>query len=397
MIRFFIMLLVSLVIFVGLVLAFMEDPGYFEARWDKHVLEGPIAGLLVIMFAFLAMGQFIFWLLRQRKAVIPAIRKSRETRRVKAARESLTRGLIEMNEGRWSDAEKSLTSHANTSDIPLLHYLGAARAAQLQNNTDKRDQYLRRAHDASPKAKVAVSLTQAELQMSHNQLDQALATLTHLQEKHPNHPYVLKLLVRLYTELQDWEGLNGVLPHVERKKLMEPKALEALTCKMQLGRLAHIVADDKGTGENINAWWAELSRTQRDDVALQSAYAKALHAAGDTEHVTAFIRQVLKKRWNEDLALIFGDVVLPDAEKQLAEVEAWFKPHGNQAALQLVAGRVAARAELWGKARKYLEDSLAQAPRKDTWQEYAQLLEKVDEPALALEAYKSALSEQVAA
>lgn len=391
MIRFLVVLIVSLVVFVGLVLAFTEDPGYFLVRWDKHVFEGPVAGLLTVLFVLLLLGNMVLWLLRKRKTIVPAIRNSREARRVKGARESLTRGLIEMNEGRWADAEKSLTSHATNSDIPLLHYLGAARAAQLQGQTEKRDKYLRRAHESSPQAKIAVSLTQAELQMSHNQLDQALATLNHLQEEHANHPYVLKLLVRVYEELQDWDGLYSILPMVERKKLTDAEEFERLSCKTHLGRLQQL-----STSEKITDWWNSLNRKLRDDLVLQAAYAKHLHQAGDTGQVAGFIRQTLKKRWNEALVLQFGELELSDAEKQLGDVESWFKPHGQQAALQLVAGRLAARAEFWGKARKYLEDSLAQAPRPTTWKAYAGLLEHVGEPDEAMKAYKSALAAQAA-
>ena len=53
-----------------------------------------------------------------------------------------------MAEGKWNQAERRLTAHADRAETPLLNYLGAARAAQLQRAYDRRDRYLR---EASPR------------------------------------------------------------------------------------------------------------------------------------------------------------------------------------------------------------------------------------------------------
>ena len=70
-----------------------------------------------------------------------------------------------------------------------------------------------------PSADVAVSLTQAELQLADHQLEQALATLKHLRSVAPKHTYVLRLLRRLYEQLGDWEHLRELLPELRRRKV----------------------------------------------------------------------------------------------------------------------------------------------------------------------------------
>mgnify|MGYP000727120986 CR=1 FL=1 len=47
-------------------------------------------------------------------------------------------------------------------------------------------------------------MTQAELQLADQQLEQALATLKHLRSVAPKHTYVLRLLRRLYEQLGDY-------------------------------------------------------------------------------------------------------------------------------------------------------------------------------------------------
>ena len=122
----------------------------------------------------------------------------RRKRRLQRAHRSLTRGLVELAEGRWKVAERHLTKHAEQSETPLINYLAAARAAQLQDEHARRDDYLHLAHESMPSADVAVGLTQAELQLAHQQYEQALATLMHVRSLSPKHNYVLKLLKKLY-------------------------------------------------------------------------------------------------------------------------------------------------------------------------------------------------------
>ena len=48
------------------------------------------------------------------------------------SRRSSIRGLIDLAEGRWSDSERNLMRHAANSKVPLITYIAAARAAQMQ-------------------------------------------------------------------------------------------------------------------------------------------------------------------------------------------------------------------------------------------------------------------------
>ena len=71
------------------------------------------------------------------------------------------------------------------SESPLLHYLAAARAAQLQGRYQERDKYLKAAHEARPEAEFAIGVTQAEFQLAHPQTTESIATLTHFPTLQP--------------------------------------------------------------------------------------------------------------------------------------------------------------------------------------------------------------------
>ncbi len=100
--------------------------------------------------------------------------------------QAITRkGLIEYSEGYWQKAQNHLMQALPNADTPLLNYLTAARAAQKMGDSTLRDHYLREAQQSMPEAKIAVELTQAQLQLANNQWEQALATLRHLHDLAP--------------------------------------------------------------------------------------------------------------------------------------------------------------------------------------------------------------------
>ena len=58
--------------------------------------------------------------------------------RGRRAGKRFTQGLIEIAEGNYAKGERMLTRGASYADAPLMNYLAAARAAQLQNEDETR-------------------------------------------------------------------------------------------------------------------------------------------------------------------------------------------------------------------------------------------------------------------
>jgi len=150
------------------------------------------------------------------KAFFVYLSSKRIERLEEKSRLALSQGLIEYAEGRFAESEKILLQQVKYSDNRLLVYLSAARAAQQLGAHDRRDEYLRQAHIEAPDANIAIGLTKAELQLAHDQNEQALATLTQLNELSPNHTYILTLLANTYKPLLDWANLENLLPKLKK-------------------------------------------------------------------------------------------------------------------------------------------------------------------------------------
>jgi HemY protein len=310
------------------------------------------------------------------------------------ASRGLTQGLIDLAEGRWERAERGLIRDASGGENALLHYLGAARAAQQQGAHERRDAYLKRAIESNPQADIAVSLTQAELQLSHHQTERALASLSRLRNLAPKHDYVLRLLAKLYRDVEDWEHLLELLPEIARKRLFDDEALQSMQLATWHGRLR---AGDQHSVEELQRCWESLPKQAREHEDILHAYSERLIYFSAEQRVEPLLRAALNRRWSGKLARMYGLVQTGDAAQQLDFAEVWLKNHGRDPLLLLSLGRLCKRRSLWGKARIYLESSLGLNALAETHLELAELLESLGEKDSAMQHYRQGLSLAVAA
>jgi HemY protein len=390
--RWLIGVLLLLLLAVGVAVGLQQGSGYVYLELGQWVVETSavflLASLVVLFVALYALVRLVGWLWRSPRRW----RRGSRGRRAQRSRRSLTRGLIEMAEGRWVQAEKILTRDAPASDTALLNYLAAARAAQQTEAYDRRDGYLKAAIEANPDADVAVSLTQAELQLAHRQTEQALATLNRLRGLAPQHSYALKLLARLYTEQKDWERLADLLAELRRRRVLERTRLDQLERAAALGRFEAAEAREAA----LRTIWDSLSRGLREDPAIVHAYATRLAAAGAVEAAEKRLRHTLDRRWDEALARDYGRIRTNDAAHQLGHAQNWLRDHGRSPMLLLTLGRLSARNGLWGKARDYFESSLNAEPHAETYYAFAQVLDELGELGAAHEQYRAGLAQALA-
>jgi HemY protein len=375
---------------VAVTLLVNADNGYVLIGWGVWTIELSLALALLLLGAAYVALHYLLRLFGAAQAVPKTVQTWSRDRARRRARRSLTRGLLDLAEGDWRSAERSLTRHVAESETPLLNYLSAARAAQLQGADERRDLYLRLAHESMPSAQVAVALTQAELQLAHQQFEQALATLRHLQTLAPKHAYVLKLLHCLYEKLGDWQQLREMLPELRRRVALPESELDALELRVHRELLR--AAANSGDPARLAAAWEDTPKTLRATSALAAHYAELLLARGAQGEAEALLREGLRRAFDERLAAMYGQVETADAGRQLSFAEELLGRQPRSAVLLLALGRLALRARLWGKARSYLEASLGVAPSAEAYCELGNLLEQLGEGGAARDCYRKGLA-----
>ncbi len=311
-------------------------------------------------------------------------------RRHHRAGQALTKGLITLEEGRWAEAERLLLRHASNSETPLLHYLAAARAAQKQNSSERRDNYLRLAHETTSGADVAVGVVQAELQLAANQKEQALATLQQLREVSPKHPYVLQLLQQLYSDMQQWQDVQEVLPDLRKRRVLASSDVKTLSVDASVGQLQNALA--LGDWQEMTTIWQQASSKVRQSEQMLTTYVSGLIRQNESESASSLIEDFLQKQWSDGLVYLYGTAVQGGSLPQLAKAEKWLVKHGNNPWLLLTLGRLAKLNRLWAKSEEYLRASIKHGPRGETYQVLAEVLAAEGKESQVAAAYQQGLS-----
>lgn len=357
-----------------------EDPGYVLIRFQGWAFETTTVALGLALIAGYGLVRLALWLFRlPGRAVRGAVEGGRQAR--------LERGLIAFAEGRWSRAEKLLSGGARASSDPAAHYLAAARAAQARGDDEAREEYLALADAQGDQARFAAELTRAELMLDDpGQAGAAVALLEGLEQERPRNPRVLDLLATGYRMREDWAGLRRVAPALKRAGELDAAQAGALSREAAAAEMA--TAPDL---KRLDAAWSSLGRAEKRDPQLVRSYAKRALALGSGHEVTELVHKTIQRHWDEDLVLLYGRLPVSDARTALRRAENWLKDHPEDGVLMLTLGRLCRRAELWGKAREYLERSLAFSSRADTYRELAELKEQEGDTAGAMACYRNVL------
>ena len=381
----FIFLLLLASVWVGIYL--QHDPGYVLITFHHWSIETTlciaILGFILLFIILHTCLLLLHWIVH-----IPTSWHNWLTkRRIQKAQAITRQGLIEFSEGHWLEARKHLIKALPDTETPLLNYLTAARAAQETGDNKLRDDYLREAQQSMPEAKIAVELTQAQLQLANRQWEQALATLRHLQDLAPHHPYVLKLLMQLYVEVNDWPQLIHLLPLLKRNNVLSGNAYLKLEQQSYLQALIDLIKQDQSA--TLINFMAALPKNLVHNPELVAEYSRYLLIKNDDATAEKILHRCLNKAFDEQLIALYGQI--KGDNRQLTFAESLLKTNPHSGALLLCLGHLCKKRQLWGKAKLYFEQSIAFNPTPKAFIELGRLLEQLQDHAGACTAYQRGL------
>lgn len=380
MIRLLLVVLLALSAGVLLAMGVRYDLGYIRISLGHYLIETNFwvgLTLLSLLVVSLVAAIGLFRRLSQRSGLVTGWLSQGSSRR---ARRRTTQGLLALAEGNWPRAHKLLEASASNADTPLINYLAAAQAAFECGEHDQVDELLRKAFESTPGSDMAVGITQAQLQLAGNRLEQALATLIRLRKQAPHHPFVLKLLKTTYLRLEDWRELSRLLPELRKRGLLgddERTELERTIWHNLMQKAATECRRQSDSPhaslEPLTRLWDELPGVVRRDKQTIREYAQLLAELGDEAQAETLLRKVLRNHWSDELVNLYGRIKGSQPDEQLLAAERWLQDRPNNAELLLALGRLSLRNELWGKAREYFETSLTLRRSQETLAELSRL------------------------
>ena len=379
---------------VAVVILGRVDAGYVFFIYPPYRVE-------MTMLAFAAASAVGFFLLYgllrvlgQAVALPATVRAYRARRRRERAHGALAAALQAYYEGRYRRAEKEAALAFDIGPAPGLAALLAARAAHQLREFERRDRWLERAGSAGDATQTAHLVSRAELALEERDFGAARDALRRLQSAAPRHIGTARLLLRAERGAGAWDEVRRLAGLLLKREAIPPALAEEYKVQANV-ELLQGSADD---AEDFERRWREIPA--RDQLHPRVAAAAARHATalGKSGLAREILENSLGAEWNSKLIGLYGELPAQltageraeEARVRIERAEGWLASRSRDPELLAALGRLCAQAELWGKAKSFLEASLSFEDTRGARLELARLTERLGEEAQAQRHFRRA-------
>jgi HemY protein len=369
---------------VGLTVAARYSTGYVLLVLPAHRVELSVNFAVVL----LAVGfVLLYFVARSVGLALGMPARAREYRRNQArlrARKAGEDALRAFFEGRYGRAQHAARQAAELGEWPALNLALAARCAHELRDYPARDATLQQMETQVPQEVYLRELTRAELLLDERRFLDALNSLGRLPDKHTA---ALRLELKAQQLARNWEQVLALLPQLQKRKVLEPVVLEQYRRYALIENLKRKATDAR----SLREYWDKLPAAERADSRIAAAAARgfiALEACADAHRI---LEESLAHSWEPALLMLYVECLPRDARKHLERAEEWLKQQPRDPVLLLALGLICVHQALWGKARNYLEASLAVEKTHTAYVKLGEMLERMSKTDEANQIYRQGL------
>lgn len=288
-------LFLMLVLLAGLIAGpyLSGKQGYVLIETGSYSIEMSITTLVIFFVIVLAMIYGIEWIITR------FYRLSNSTygwfsrrKRLKAQKQTLE-GLMRMNEGDYSKAEKLIGKNAKHSDEPVLNFIKAAEAAQQRGDEFSANRYLIEATELAGTDSLIVEIARTRILLQQKKLPAARSSVDSLLVMAHKNKEVLKLAVDIYLQSKAYQALDKILDQVESVGLYNNENFTQLQRQVEDGLL-----DEKMNEESVDGlleWWENQPRKRQNDLYVKTGLITRLIDSNDHESAYELTLEALKK------------------------------------------------------------------------------------------------------
>ena len=336
----------------------------------------------------------------------------RVARRDRTAQAALRDALAQYFGGRYSRAQRSAQRAlviqndtpelAQDNEFTVLGHLLAAGSAHRMQDRVGRDEQLRRALDLASRSAAAGSaeegarLLAAEWALDDRDAPRALELLGELPQGVARRTHALRLRLQA-TRLgrQPQEALKTA------RLLAKHQGFSKVAAQGLLRSLAFESLDTAHDIDQLRRVWMQFDPIDRRDAFVAARAADRAAALGAFDDARSWLRPF----WDQPadvgvderaaIALALVNALPGIGPEWLPRLEAASTAYAREGAVALAVGCALAERQLWGKARRLLEQAatdpnLASAGRRKAWLSSAALAQQESDPARAAECYEAA-------
>ena len=350
--------LIQLALLVAAALWLAERPGEVRIDWLGWRLETSAAMLALVVLALAWMLAVLRGLWRWLRRAPGEYVEARRERRREAGYEALGRGLAAVAAGDAAEAKRLARKASGLLDEPPLTRLLSAQAAQLSGDEAEAERQFQamRADPATEFLGLRGLLTKA---LRDGNREQALGLAERALELKPTAPWLLKQTFALQAEGKKWRPAMATLADAAgRGAIGKDEARRARTAL--LAALAEETPDD-----------GEAKHLLGEAIELTPGFAPAAVALARLHVVAGAERKAIKaleRAWN---AAPHPDIsrawLALKAESPPLDRMRWLQrltqTHGDHIESRLALAEAALDAQLWGEARRQLQDLVGRPAR----------------------------------
>jgi HemY protein len=379
---------------VALVMLGRIDGGYVLFIYPPYRVEVTMLFFGIALLATFVLLYFVFRLLSHTLSLPAYVRAYRARRRRERAHAALAAALQAFYEGRYARAEKEAQVAFEGGPSRGLAALLAARAAHQLRDFQRRDLWLERAGAAGRDTQAAVLVSRAELALEDRDFAAARDALRNLQDAGPKQIATARMLLRAERGAGDWDQVLRLASQLGKRDAIAPAVAEEYKVQATVELLARSATDAAALEQR----WREVDA--RDQLHPRVAAAGARHATalGLASLAREILERALSAEWTPQLVVLYGELPealdesarAAEARSRIERAERWLLERNRDAQLLATLGRLCGQAELWGKARSFLEASLSFEESRAAHLELARLAERLGQPADAQQHYRRA-------
>lgn len=272
--------------------------GYVRIETANNIVEMSLTTLVIFFVVSMAVVYSI------EAAISRFCRLSNNTyswfsrrKRVKAQKQTLE-GLMRMDEGDYSKAEKLIGKNAKHSDEPVLNFIKAAEAAQQRGDEFSANCYLIQATEIAGTDSLILEIARTRILLQQNKLPAARSSVDSLLIMASRNKEVLKLAVDIYLKSKAYQALDNILEQVEKSGLYSAEEFETLQRQVEDGLLDEKMNEDGVDG--LLDWWDEQPRKRRNDSYVKLGLIRRLIDANDHESAYELTLELVKKLDDDD-------------------------------------------------------------------------------------------------
>lgn len=322
--------------------------------------------------------------------------KDSKLRKKRKADKLLRKGLEEMIAGHYNLAEKHWIKGAEISksvgEATNTFYEMAAMVADRQNATDRRNEYLLAARKEVGKTGKTL-LNEAELALNNQQYAQAESYLEKLLADEPRNNKINALLDSAYVGQNKWRQA-----HQHLSKMREQLSASEFQIKSQnyAVQLFKSLSDENAEFSELEQYWKGLSNELRQDNAVILQYAESAINLNHADEAEKVLLNQIKN--NHDLGLIqaYSQLTRANYAQQLENILNWEKHHAQNPIFLFAKANTAFKAQNYQLALETIERVVQNAPSREAFILWAQILEALGQSDAALAAYRQGLAPQQA-